>query len=695
MIPIRLELQNFLCYRTPPPVDLDGILIGCVCGENGAGKSSLLDAITWALWGRARTSSPDDLITQGQSEMRVGLTFDLGDQRYQVIRQRKAGRTGQSLLELQVRNGTAWNSLSEHSLRATQEKIITLLRLDYETFVNSAFLVQGRADEFTTKPPGARKQVLANILGLSAWEAYEDKAKDVLRQLHDQTQRVQGQLLEIDRELGRRAEYEAELAAAQVEAERIAERVRVAEGEWAVVEGTSVELAAVQRQIEGLDVRVRQTEHDLQELEVELAATRIRADGSAIAAEIERTQAAQAELEAVEVEHGEGILEQRVLGEEGARLRGENEALVPQTEPLKRRVETLGTASEPVCPTCGQALTDDHRHRLLAELNAEVDVRRERYRQNQRRVKEIDERVTALTSRLEGLAVRLRARAPLQQRLSAWQAARDGAEAAQAQVAVLAERRGRWQATLQADQSARAALDEQAQRLHGRLRGAAATREALDRLRYEKRLADERVGGARQTLAALASYEKQRQVRQAERERLAQDQSLVEELREAFGKRGVPAMIIEAAVPEIEAAANELLGRMTSGRMHVRIETQREIRTGDLRESLDITIADELGSRSYEMYSGGEAFRVNFAIRIALSKLLARRAGAQLRTLFIDEGFGTQDSVGRERLVAAIHAIQNDFDRILVITHLDELKDLFPVRLDVMRTPEGSVVQVS
>ncbi|HZY43845.1 MAG TPA: LAGLIDADG family homing endonuclease, partial [Anaerolineae bacterium] len=92
--------------------------------------------------------------------------------------------------------------------------------------------------------------------------------------------------------------------------------------------------------------------------------------------------------------------------------------------------------------------------------------------------------------------------------------------------------------------------------------------------------------------------------------------------------------------------------------------------------------------------SGGEQFRVNFAVRIALSKLLARRAGAQLQTLVIDEGFGALDSTGRDKLVEAINAIQDDFQRILVITHLDELKDAFPVRIDVTKTENGSQIAI-
>ena len=178
------------------------------------------------------------------------------------------------------------------------------------------------------------------------------------------------------------------------------------------------------------------------------------------------------------------------------------------------------------------------------------------------------------------------------------------------------------------------------------------------------------------------------------------ERALYEELRVSLGKKGVQAMLIEAAIPEIEEEANTLLGQMTDGRMNVRLETQREKLSArkdeaSTIETLDIIISDELGPRSYEMFSGGEAFRVNFAVRIALSKLLARRAGARLQTLVIDEGFGSLDTAGRERLVEAINAVQDQFEKILVITHIEELKDLFPVRIDVVKTGGGSSIFVN
>ena len=169
------------------------------------------------------------------------------------------------------------------------------------------------------------------------------------------------------------------------------------------------------------------------------------------------------------------------------------------------------------------------------------------------------------------------------------------------------------------------------------------------------------------------------------------------EAERAFGKDGVPALLIEQALPEIEAHANDLLDRLSNGVMSVRFVTQAEYKDKkreDLKETLDILISDGSGSRDYETFSGGEAFRVNFAIRLALSRVLAQRKGARLQTLVIDEGFGSQDAQGRQRLIEAINAVKNDFAKILVITHLDELKDAFPNRVEVEKGEMGSEVRV-
>jgi exonuclease SbcC len=329
-----------------------------------------------------------------------------------------------------------------------------------------------------------------------------------------------------------------------------------------------------------------------------------------------------------------------------------------------------------------------------AEVNAEIAARREAYRQNQALVKKLTEEQTAHDKTLKQLGDELKERPKLMQTLADLQSALGQAGEAKARAAALTERLARWHSALATDHEQRAKLNAEADQYTAILRDSAAKQTALDRLRQEDSVVKAQVMAAQQRLAALEGLIKQRDAKRAQVNQLADDKGLYTELREAFGKKGVPAMMIEAAVPEIETTANALLTKMTSGRMNVRFNTQKETQAGETRETLDIQISDELGTRAYESYSGGEQFRVNFAIRVALSQLLARRAGTQLRTLILDEGFGALDASGRERLVEAINAAQDDFERILVVTHIDELKDAFPTRIEITKGPQGSEIVI-
>ncbi len=211
----------------------------------------------------------------------------------------------------------------------------------------------------------------------------------------------------------------------------------------------------------------------------------------------------------------------------------------------------------------------------------------------------------------------------------------------------------------------------------------------------QQKQAQESLGSVKAKLQRCAEQETKKKEKTGLLSRIAKEENIYRELTKAFGKGGIQALIIEMALPEIEVEANRLLGRMTDNRMHLKFETQRASKKGDVIETLDINISDELGMRNYEMFSGGEAFRINFAIRIALSKLLAHRTGAALPTLIIDEGFGTQDANGIEKLKEAINSIQDDFKKLLVITHIEELRDAFPTRIDITKTADGSTLSVS
>ena len=212
-----------------------------------------------------------------------------------------------------------------------------------------------------------------------------------------------------------------------------------------------------------------------------------------------------------------------------------------------------------------------------------------------------------------------------------------------------------------------------------------------------------RGGQIEQQIKQLDNLATQHQENLQKLQDLRKQHRVYQELASAFGKNGIQALMIENILPQLEAETNQILARLTGNQFHVQFLTQKAGRstskkkqaTAKLIDTLDILIADARGPRPYENYSGGEAFRINFSIRLALAKLLAQRAGTALQMLIIDEGFGTQDSEGCERLIAAINAIASDFSCILTVTHMQQFKEAFQTRIEVYKTNNGSQLKLS
>ena len=1016
MIPVRLELKNFLSYGTEaPPLEFDHFEVACLSGGNGEGKSALLDAMTWAVWGEARKSSgrrkPDEeLIRIGTRHMKVSFTFDLEGTRYRVVRsfsRSETGKTTSSDLEFQLKDaeGDSYRPLTGSTQRETQARIDDTLGLDYDTFINSAFLLQGRSDEFTQKSPSQRKEILTRILNLSRYEALEDKARDHWRAAKEREQRAAAEVDRLEDALEEVPEWEETRDAVREEIKdqeetlsALREKEKKLTQERADLEAKAREADSIQESIQALEDRIDDHVEEAESLGERIAeADELLADEEAVTAAYEEHQALVEERSALEqtrdrhrtlrqkldekttalqerrseverrldrrkveqngfkesLDECESTLQQRddvetklrnaqaarqQLQEQkrirlhrdrlnerkaeareaivGARrqLKGEIETLraqieeegeaLEQVEELDQRIESLQARKETraaladrlekveqkgktlsqavqeqvgeleawrdeqereveelerfreldgeVCPTCGTELTDAHRQEVEATLRAHIedldaalqDARdrlqekkdaRAELRQTYQRLREQrddlegveealartqeqrralkdtakslaahKERAEELTSRLESGAFAPSARRRWQackQQLAALAFDPDAFEALQNRASQL----DRYTDRLQDIEKAAARRDEVARKIEEhddeieKLRSALedgtvaeevqeeieSVRDRLDELafdpdrlqevrerlqelsdapdrhnalqnakqnrkdwreqraRIQDRLADareekaelenkhaelesdlegkaelieeqevvsERVQAEEKTLSdlqqRLGKLDARLEQAEADREALDEAKEKREEaaaarqrykhLRAAFGKHGIPSLIIEETLPDIEERANRILDRLTDGRMHVRLETLKEKKSGGTKETLEIIITDEHGvPRPYETYSGGESFRVNFALRVALAQLLAERSGVRVRTLVIDEGFGTQDETGIERLVEAIQAIREDFARILVITHLERLKRAFPVRIEVEKDPSvGSTFEL-
>ena len=267
MIPLHLSLKNFLSY-TEASLDFSGLHTACICGANGAGKSSLLEGITWAIWGKCRAVSEDDAISTGAMDVRVDFTFQMHSETYRIIRSRQ--RDGSGNLEFQIEtSGDGFRTLTQRGMRSTQVLIDQYLKIDYDTFVNSAYLRQGKADEFMLKKPADRKQILADLLKLDRYEQLADRAKESAKQYKLQAEVLTDSLAGDRLQLGEIEGITQQRDAAQIEIDRL-QQVQVVE----------------EKELEGLKVIVRQRETWQQQLnweqkrdrELVQAAIQIQAD---------------------------------------------------------------------------------------------------------------------------------------------------------------------------------------------------------------------------------------------------------------------------------------------------------------------------------------------------------------------------------------------------------------------------------
>jgi len=720
MIPIRLALKNFMCYREAS-LSFEGLHVACLCGNNGNGKSALLDAMTWALWGRARAKTDDELIHLGRTEMGVEFEFAVGPERYRVIRKRtKPGlnRPGRPLLDLQIATDhQEFRSIAGNSIRETEQKIIEIMHMDYDTFINSAFLLQGRADEFTKKEPHKRKEILADILGLSRYEELEKRAKNYARERERDKRDLENEIRSIDGELVDKGKHETdfhEVSDAIAELER-----EIKERESTVNELTrqKSELDIKNQQREEIEARIKQAREAVISFESQVRDHRQRAEKfekvlEGYQQELAKAQAQLAELVKMEEELGakreqaQQMTNQiHLLTSTNARLKEEMQELREKLEMLSREVRAeyrTPQGGEARCPLCGTELGVEGRERLMANYEAQGREKKDLFRANEGETRRLELRFIGVKREVSELERKMREGRALWERREET-LKRDYAEAESSlpkekeALERAEEALGRWRTALDADIKRRESLETELLRLPQLEANLRIARQALEELMRRQAQGRQMLGAIQEKLQRCALLERSKKEKKAKLDQVSTENEIYEELAAAFSKKGIQALIIETAIPEIEEEADRLLARMTDNRMHVKMETQRAYKTKkeEPLETLDINISDELGTRRYEMYSGGEAFRIDFALRIALSKLLARRAGAPLPTLIIDEGFGSQDTSGREKLIEAINSIQDDFEKILVVTHIEELRDAFERRIEVTKTAEGSVIEVS
>ncbi len=898
MIPLKLQLKNFISYGPQvQTINFEPYHLICLSGKNGHGKSALLDALTWALWGQARKNSnpgkaDEGLLRLGQTHMMVALDFQYNGLLYRVRREYTiVGGKAISHLDFGIVDPQSQQlrPLTEKTIRGTQEKINQVLCLDYDSFINSAFLRQGQSNEFSKKSARERKDVLARILGLERYEQLRKKATEKVRTLSQEKEHRVQQQQALHVELGARESIQVQLEeltqalqALQLQEQELYAALHTLEQEnrglesqrqahtklcvtnehhtktlqealtifqskvatWRTIQkeqknlhqtqAVAQEIATLEKQLQEMQTTLKNYRNVVARLAQDKALLadckeKLLKDHSQCMQEYTRQQsmydARRAQLlEQLKLksEKQKAItIEQDMLIKEMAKIK-QSSSILPELHKkleieeklferrktfyhkfvmrgnlLKKEAKELFTKKELVstvkaqCPLCTQTLPPSLSTNLNSSFMLKHSLVEHHINRIARVLHELKSTLANQHQTIDALKLELQTHTDACTRMEELkkQHLRYEADAKEEARLELATQRGlqdverelrvrktngvapfenflatdtQYLTTLKRIEETEAYVKENASlenkydELNARFAHLTQESQKQQNLRIQVALQAERKREIHELcirIKALKSEQKklaleleqyktyeialtnmEERIRErdqrlktchAHKETLLQKQGAIQQhkkilqekeqeaqtilkrikevddlthqyqaLSQAFSKDGIQALLIEEAIPEIEHEANILLSKLTDNAAHLIIESVRDLKSGATKETLDIKISDALGIRSYELFSGGEAFRIDFALRIAISKLLARRAGAALQMLIIDEGFGSQDEEGLAHITDVLHKIQEEFNKVIIVSHLPSMKDMFPVQFFVYKHPHGSTVTV-
>ncbi len=810
MKPLRLSVEGFTSFRDRVEIDFSGLDLFAITGPTGAGKSSLIDAIVFALYGQVPRVGDDykQLISHGKDRLSALFEFAVGDDTYRIVRTARRSGASQQRLERLTASGAEPIADRARELRAEVEK---RLGLDYDGFTRSVVLPQGQFDLFLKGEPKERRKILVALLGLGVYERMQQlanqkgasaktEAEFIRKQIETDYAGATPEALEqsrLQRNGAEAAARRAELALGRLaEAAERAQGARAARREAEALAcdeaAEAATLAAAQALLDGADRKAADLAADVDVLGRQLAAlgfdearhgalaaAKPRADQlvslkpnlARLAADLGRKQKAsedeQTALAAAEAARPTMERQEQAAREQEAAARAARDAV--HREHLAQTLRRGLKPGEP-CPVCAQAVSSPPTAEEPALDTADVRVR-EAEVERQAAADRLQQQRLAIAQRQAAVVSLGRERAQLEQqqrdtRALAGEAVGELRKAGflEIETADPAALAARIQSELQKLEAARRArhelekrrqgIEQQQAQLASAVAAAAARRDGarsrLDEIGGRKSDAASRLEGARRDLLAiavaeawagldppaaghdeadvveslrasaqLAAYEaaarlatatqtvgqiEQAIVRveelRARRTELEAKAALHKSLADHLKANELVAWIQEEALRRLAVEGSQHLSRLSQGRYDLRLGAGEADPAAKAEQ--DFCVVDHWngdGVRSVRTLSGGETFLASLALALALAEGLAQLsteapARDALESLFLDEGFGALDGDTLDVVVSALDALHGGQRMVGIVTHVRELAERLPARLEVRRQGSTSTAVV-
>jgi DNA repair exonuclease SbcCD ATPase subunit len=696
MLPVRIYLENFMGH-VKSDIDCTQFSSCLIVGKNknnahisnGVGKSTIFKAIDFVLYGEYNSDKIEEIIRDGADSCKVIFEFLLNDEKYQVIRLRSKSGTH---INLNHWVADKWESISAKTNTQTEIELHKLIKISYKALKNSISFAQSDLDGIPSATPDKRKELLKEPLNITIYNKYHKIAK---KRLDEQVIEFEKRNFQIE-SLGN-PKKELELCLLEIDKVnlRLVDDRKDYNKNQEILDNKKSQLSDLERLIgsESVDVnnQLIDTKNRIKEVESELTRTNLEYTSALkkmqefkidLANKISGLQEKTDNLKKLKAEE----LRSTTLIQNELSLIIEKEqrgrVIIARLEADESRYgKPIPDVGE--CGMCLQEIRDDHRNKCEAEsIKKLAEIRQDliKYKEimakclSKRRNLELEQRETAKKlSQIDSFEMEI----------GNWKNNINKIQELVNQYNTTIENKNndlvRLNTSLTNLNSRHIILLESAKKFN--------IKELNDKISIVKVEINNTEILIKKSLSNISSDDtligilKERELNhnnnqvklehfEVERKEIEDKIKILKRVVVAFGSNGVPSMVINSILGDLEIEANALLQEMRPSLSF------RFIYDKDNEDILNIVFYTNLKERSYKLLSGGQRLFVALSFKLGLSKIIQRRLGVDIKFILLDEVDQSLDMDGVQALSEIIKKWQEHFV-IFTITHNKFLAEKF------------------